>query len=46
MRMRQSEPDATDAFAYLWQSIYGQENWNANPQVWVIYFERIEGGAA
>lgn len=32
------EPDATDAFAYLWQSIYGQENWNANPWVWVIYF--------
>ncbi len=25
------EPDATDAFAYLWQSIYGQESWNANP---------------
>lgn len=40
------EPDATDAFAYLWQSIYGQDNWNANPWVWVIYFERIEGGAA
>ncbi|MFU2229798.1 hypothetical protein ACM56N_02640 [Klebsiella sp. BA397-4A_EMB] len=40
------EPDATDAFAYLWQSIYGQENWNANPWVWVISFERVEGGAA
>ncbi|HBR3329976.1 TPA: hypothetical protein ACRR1L_002891 [Klebsiella quasipneumoniae] len=39
------EPDATDAFAYLWQSIYGQESWNANPWVWVISFERIEGGA-
>ncbi|HHQ5760433.1 TPA: hypothetical protein ACSRHF_000910 [Klebsiella variicola subsp. variicola] len=39
------EPDATDAFAYLWQSIYGQENWNANPWVWVIEFKRIEGGA-
>ena len=37
------EPDATDAFAYLWQSIYGQENWNANPWVWVIEFKRIEG---
>ena len=36
------EPDATDAFAYLWQSIYGQENWNANPWVWVIEFKRIE----
>ncbi|HCO5811701.1 TPA: hypothetical protein OBN97_002548 [Escherichia coli] len=40
------EPDATDAFAYLWQSIYGQENWNANPWVWVIGFKRVEGGAA
>ncbi|HFO2431561.1 TPA: hypothetical protein ACHJFN_002511 [Klebsiella pneumoniae] len=40
------EPDATDAFAYLWQSIYGQENWNADPWVWVIEFKRIEGGAA
>jgi len=37
------DPDATDAFAYLWQSIYGQENWNANPWVWVIEFKRIEG---
>ncbi|EPY4802967.1 hypothetical protein ACXDID_003980 [Klebsiella pneumoniae] len=40
------EPDATDAFAYLWQSIYGQESWNANPWVWVISFERIESGEA
>lgn len=40
------EPDATDAFAYLWQSIYGQENWNANPWVWVIEFNRVGGGAA
>ncbi|HFE1821292.1 morphogenetic protein [Klebsiella pneumoniae] len=40
------EPDATDAFAYLWQSIYGQENWNADPWVWVISFKRVEGGAA
>ena len=38
------EPDATDAFAYLWHSIYGQENWNANPWVWVIEFKRVEGG--
>lgn len=37
------DPSATDAFAYLWQSIYGQENWNANPWVWVIEFKRIEG---
>ena len=40
------EPDATDAFAYLWQSIYGQDNWNANPWVWVIELKRVEGGAA
>ncbi|HCB0080241.1 TPA: morphogenetic protein [Klebsiella pneumoniae] len=40
------EPDATDAFAYLWQSIYGQESWNANPWVWVLEFKRVEGGAA
>ncbi|HIH6544273.1 TPA: hypothetical protein ACYRSE_005491 [Klebsiella michiganensis] len=40
------EPDATDAFAYLWQSIYGQESWNANPWVWVIEFERLEERAA
>ncbi|HDZ9350979.1 hypothetical protein [Klebsiella pneumoniae] len=40
------EPDATDAFAYLWQSIYGQDNWNANPWVWVIEFKRVECGAA
>ncbi|HCT5920088.1 hypothetical protein ACXYTQ_23170 [Klebsiella pneumoniae] len=45
-RCANPESDATDAFAYLWQSIYGQENWNANPWVWVISFERIEGGAA
>ncbi|MFB5939821.1 hypothetical protein ACE6HT_12905 [Citrobacter freundii] len=35
------EPDATDAFSYLWQSIYGQENWNANPWVWVIEFKVV-----
>ena len=40
------QPDATDAFAYLWQSIYGQENWDANPWVWVIAFKRIEEQAA
>ncbi|EMG5749158.1 hypothetical protein V5E82_004054 [Yersinia enterocolitica] len=26
----------------LWKSIYGEENWEANPWVWVINFERME----
>ncbi|MGM7977589.1 hypothetical protein ACS77E_21380 [Yersinia enterocolitica] len=33
------------AFFELWDSIYGQkegENWQANPWVWVIEFERME----
>lgn len=34
------------AFQRLWESIYGEEGWKANPWVWVISFERIEGGAA
>lgn len=39
-------PTATGAFKYLWESIYGAENWQANPWVWVIEFKRVEGGAA
>ncbi|HBW9906523.1 TPA: hypothetical protein MFX78_00060 [Klebsiella pneumoniae] len=35
-----------DNFAQLWESIYGEENWKANPWVWVIKFKRVEGGAA
>lgn len=34
------------AFQRLWESIYGAENWLANPWVWVIEFKRVEGGAA
>lgn len=34
-----------DNFAQLWESIYGEESWKANSWVWVISFERIEGGA-
>ncbi|EDY5782139.1 morphogenetic protein [Salmonella enterica] len=32
-----------DGYRYLWKSIYGEENWNANPWVWVIKFKRVEG---
>ncbi|HBW4090644.1 TPA: hypothetical protein ME348_000845 [Klebsiella pneumoniae] len=39
-------PTVTGAFKYLWESIYGEESWKANPWVWVIKFKRVEGGAA
>ncbi|MFC2189584.1 hypothetical protein ACFLIP_03545 [Enterobacter hormaechei] len=35
--------DAREVFSWLWASIYGEESWKANPWVWVIEFERIEG---
>ncbi|HBS3550839.1 TPA: hypothetical protein ACPXR4_005293, partial [Klebsiella pneumoniae] len=34
------------AFRELWDSIYGEVSWKANPWVWVIEFKRVEGGAA
>lgn len=39
-------PTAAGSFKYLWESIYGEEKWQANPWVWVITFQRVEGGAA
>ncbi|HCH9096605.1 TPA: hypothetical protein NNT20_003697 [Salmonella enterica] len=33
-------------FRDLWMDIYGTDNWEANPWVWVIEFKRIEGGEA
>lgn len=30
-----------DNFAQLWESIYGEENWHANPWVWVIEFKVV-----
>ncbi|MFA3778530.1 morphogenetic protein [Yersinia sp. 1652 StPb PI] len=35
-------PTAKGYFSSLWQSIYGEESWEANPWVWVIEFERME----
>lgn len=39
-------PTVTGAFKYLWESIYGEEGWQANPWVWVITFQRVEGDRA
>lgn len=34
-------PTVTGAFKYLWESIYGEESWKANPWVWVIEFKVV-----
>ena len=31
------------SFRSLWESLYGEDGWQANPWVWVIEFKRIEG---
>ncbi|MGQ6249944.1 hypothetical protein ACUNF8_19295 [Serratia sp. IR-2025] len=33
-------------FLKLWQFIYGEESWRANPWVWVIEFKRVGGSDA
>lgn len=34
-------PTVTGAFKYLWESIYGEGSWQANPWVWVIEFKVV-----
>jgi hypothetical protein len=41
----QHQLSARGSFVTLWKSIYGEESWNANPWVWVVEFQRMEGAA-
>ncbi|MGL5526434.1 MAG: hypothetical protein ACRDCY_22140 [Aeromonas veronii] len=34
--------EAQLAFHELWRSIYGRENWQANPWVWVVEFKQVQ----
>ena len=34
--------NAEEEFAHVWTSIYGADNWKANPWLWVIDFKVIE----
>lgn len=34
-------PDARDAYAYLWNSLHGDNAWLRNDFVWVIEFKRV-----
>ncbi len=35
---------ATELLSILWSSLYGVDNYNANPWVWVVEFKRVEAG--
>ena len=39
-------PNARMAFANVWESLYGDYTWRANPWVWVIEFKRVQERAA